>query len=285
MPARLGSAANRFWRWRRATFSSIDDKPPRIFSAPGLLPVRSWPVRATACSRHNTASTIALATASLAARFETMCSAPSHSTVSPTTAVPPASTKRSTQAPDTGLATSPEVASEWPHSTPMNSADAGNFSRRKRDAACAKFARVADGGRTGIQRVFVRVVERHGADRLARRGGEMRDPLQARRDPPPRSPRRRYSDCGTSRRADRDVRPCRRRTGRARKACRHKGHPAMLAPRVRPRDWRVRGSTGPEHGCAFPPNRRVAHTPETRTELCPPSRFSRIVLSAPSQEP
>lgn len=81
------------------------------------------------------------ATSDETARLVSRCSAPWIAGVSPSTAVPPAATARSTALPSTGLALTPDQASEPPQLSPTTSSLTGSSVRRT-------FAAIGNSSRT-----------------------------------------------------------------------------------------------------------------------------------------
>ena len=90
-------------------FSSIVVRPPRMFPGDGCVPRMSRPsARASPSTREMIWINWAPVSADVA-RAASRCSAPMISAISPSTAVPPESTRRSATRPSAGLAASPEV--------------------------------------------------------------------------------------------------------------------------------------------------------------------------------
>ena len=190
--ARPRSGASRPWRSRPSDFSSIELKPPRMFSAPGLLPVRSKPVAATAGSRRRTAATIASPISVRAARArEQMFGA------EPLDGLAEDRGPARVDDPIDHFA-GQRIRHQSGRGVGMSAFDREEQCRQRRLLAsharrvACQLPRNARAAYRQLERILMHVIERNGRDRFARGGNRMRDfvgrPVDRRR--PQASPRR-----------------------------------------------------------------------------------------------
>ena len=90
-------------------FSSMVVRPPRMLPGDGCVPRMSRPSAIVSASTRLTTRRRCAAVSGLDARPASTCSAPMISAISPSTAAPPRSTRRSATRPSTGFAVSPDV--------------------------------------------------------------------------------------------------------------------------------------------------------------------------------